>query len=183
MTPPVYPRARGGAGLPASPANLMLGLSPRTRGSQATDRAGGQLAGSIPAHAGEPSAGPIDRRSPGVYPRARGGAIPRVFCASRLRGLSPRTRGSHPARPRREGVLGSIPAHAGEPTRSPQPSVPPRVYPRARGGAVTDVSPRETAPGLSPRTRGSRSGVRRVGGHRGSIPAHAGEPLRHGRRG
>ena len=51
-----------------------LGLSPHTRGSRILTGLWTGLAGSIPAHAGEP---PQARRSlpeEGVYPRTRGGA-------------------------------------------------------------------------------------------------------------
>ena len=79
-------------------------------------------------------------------------------------GLSPPTRGNlHSA-----VALGlwhrSIPAHAGEPSRSRRQALPPE--------------------GLSPPTRGNHSTGRRLRVGRGSIPAHAGEPtdvLRHAR--
>ena len=70
---------------------------------------------SIPAHAGEPR--PLRNWTPPrwVYPRPRGGAGgPDPPNAARS-GLSPPTRGSHTQFRREHPVLGSIPAHAGEP--------------------------------------------------------------------
>ncbi len=103
----VYPRARGGSrgrvgrrrrrrgGASISAVLSASGLSPRTRGSPT--RLGDQRSGRA------------------VYPRARGGAFGRLrlpWCRS---GLSPRTRGSHLVGSNFLPVIGSIPAHAGEP--------------------------------------------------------------------
>src|SRR5690606_12903528 len=51
-----------------------------------------------------------------------------------------------------------------------------RVYPRERGGARSGKPPLRLPPGLSPRTRGSRSCSASASAPSGSIPAHAGEP-------
>ncbi len=136
--------------------------------------------------------------SPGaVYPRARGGAAQANNVTYTLRGLSPRTRGSPYESPPRVSYRRSIPAHAGEPSRAGGDSFstgvyipahagePPHrrrrtrstaVYPRARGGASSIRTRGKFIRGLSPRTRGSRGAAGGGGPHRGSIPAHAGEP-------
>ena len=97
----VYPRGRGGAPDFSPLGGLAWGLSPRARGSQAGEGALNGCGGSIPAGAGEPSfpvpALPRSR----VYPRGRGGAFFPAWKASKAEGLSPRARGSLPARHRR----------------------------------------------------------------------------------
>ena len=50
------------------------------------------------------------------------------------------------------------------------------VYPRPRGEALVAQHVRESPPGLSPPTRGSRPMSGRSAGIPGSIPAHAGKP-------
>ena len=193
----VYPRPRGEAANSALLSARWAGLSPPTRGSPLVGDVEVGLRGSIPAHAGKPSA----RRSPAfatqVYPRPRGEAAMRIRVTGTKQGLSPPTRGSHDQVGRDPAPARSIPAHAGKPCRTgpapPDPAVYPRprgeacsrcsgstrtpwVYPRPRGEAeLGDASPlvRE---GLSPPTRGShRPSLDR---HRcpGSIPAHAGKP-------
>ena len=70
----VYPRPRGGAGLPVRDRFRLRGLSPPTRGSLRFEFAHSVLYGSIPAHAGEPSSVIRLATAHRVYPRPRGGA-------------------------------------------------------------------------------------------------------------
>ena len=116
-----------------------------------------------------------------------------------MQGLSPRMRGNRePEAPAGRGILGSIPAHAGEPSCTPRPRKSARVYPRACGGTKLKIKHDPLAEGLSPRMRGNplhhhrhlegRGGLSpRMRGNlphppqvphdaSGSIPAHAGEP-------
>ncbi len=93
------------------------GLSPRTRGSLEAAGAYHSGGGSIPAHAGEPIAHHDCQPRSGVYPRARGGAQALDGLGLTEAGLSPRTRGSLDAWGRDGTTPGSIPAHAGEPSR------------------------------------------------------------------
>ena len=69
----VYPRECGGTGCDRGPGSMPYGLSPRVRGNrrQAANLIG--RSGSIPASAGEPSAGLLQSESPWVYPRECGG--------------------------------------------------------------------------------------------------------------
>ena len=76
-----------------------------------------------------------------------------------------------------EVIRGSIPAHAGEPRSSTAPRGRAWVYPRPRGGADLVAVAGLLQGGLSPPTRGSQRLERAVRAVRGSIPAHAGEPL------
>src|SRR5690606_27056116 len=151
----VYPRARGGTSTGDDDLNSNEGLSPRTRGNRIGRRRIVRAAGSIPAHAGEPTEGSTTRQESGVYPRARGGTPADQHGIGRDRGLSPRTRGNLRAGLARPARVGSIPAHAGEPTCSLSGSLRCGVYPRARGGTPREPDLRTYDVGLSPRTRGN----------------------------
>ncbi len=155
------------------------GLSPPTRGSHAVPCHSRHSARSIPAHAGEPSRAGSGRRWCAVYPRPRGGADEPLGCIVQIEGLSPPTRGSHSRNHGWRVAWRSIPAHAGEPAPRRGVAVVDRVYPRPRGGAVAKAEGGATVQGLSPPTRGSLRARRDVPTHRGSIPAHAGEPRPH----
>ena len=151
----VYPRACGGTRALGYSGGGKSGLSPRMRGNLKTFRAALGVDGSIPAHAGEPRG--LRYPSCGrVYPRACGGTPDRLHPGSGPPGLSPRMRGNHAHIVDPVEDLGSIPAHAGEPT-----SCCPRI---------------SSTRGLSPRMRGNQSIRARLDCIGGSIPAHAGEP-------
>ena len=72
--------------------------------------------------------------------------------------------------------MGSIPAHAGEPTGRRAGRWPTWVYPRACGGTDTQEVALPCVQGLSPRMRGNPSFLNLTRSRLGSIPAHAGEP-------
>ena len=96
---------------------------------------------------------------------------------ARTRGLSPPTRGNHPDKPVPPEVMGSIPAHAGEPRAPSLVSRRLSVYPRPRGGTDGRLHAQLAWRGLSPPTRGNRQVVGYGASAGRSIPAHAGEPL------
>ena len=152
------------------------GLSPPTRGNRVRPEHGKPPAGSIPAHAGEPFPNRRYLSVGGVYPRPRGGTGMAYPHPAQKPGLSPPTRGNRRAVPVRVVRRRSIPAHAGEPSRSM--SAPPvrQVYPRPRGGTHSVVRESSSYLGLSPPTRGNHRPRRQRGALEGSIPAHAGEP-------
>ncbi len=79
-----------------------------------------------------------------------------------------------------EVEMGSIPAHAGEPSRALTGVPALRVYPRACGGTGSMASRKRVMWGLSPRMRGNHKDRWRTGEWHGSIPAHAGEPVHGG---
>ena len=97
--------------------------------------------------------------------------------AQKRKGLSPPTRGSPVRQEVHLRVVGSIPAHAGEPDCTMSWSEPVRVYPRPRGGAAHSMTCLRMFPGLSPPTRGSPLDFDPTDAPDGSIPAHAGEPF------
>ena len=194
----VHPRVCGGAAAVVSPRVDRTGPSPRVRGSR--DQGGGVAVGlgSIPACAGEPHPPLVSSASLQVHPRVCGGAsCCQATGVSRL-GPSPRVRGSRAAKRETDHDDGSIPACAGEPSRSQTRTSVGKVHPRVCGGAGGNTAGSVSLQGPSPRVRGSRSGTNtadvpqtgpspRVRGSLpapsssedvpvGSIPACAGEP-------
>ena len=96
LEPPIPPSMRTQC---ERTAGRLTGLSPRMRGNQQHASRHQQCAGSIPAHAGEPSL--------------------IIEEAQEVEGLSPRMRGNRRVDRRPVRRPGSIPAHAGEPCHSP----------------------------------------------------------------
>jgi len=90
-----YPRARGGTVDVNFYDNPFWGLSPRSRGNRKRDEEAIPASGTIPALAGEPRTWGEGVGRSRDYPRARGGTSRRTHSASRLAGLSPRSRGNH----------------------------------------------------------------------------------------
>ena len=89
----VYPRVGGGNILFRLPARFGGGLSPRGRGKHNSVTGATQIAGSIPAWAGETLRMGDGEYVHRVYPRVGGGNdVPPLFVTA-MRGLSPRGRG------------------------------------------------------------------------------------------
>ena len=153
-----------------------MGLSPRLRGNRKRYRGQRGRRGSIPAPAGEPSRSPIRISGTGVYPRACGGTIRCALRRRSSRGLSPRLRGNLADLIGALDIVGSIPAPAGEPSRSCRLPGQARVYPRACGGTRNRLDGSTLDRGLSPRLRGNRTIETFGSDAKGSIPAPAGEP-------
>ena len=174
----VDPRVCGGAWYRDCRRVLPGGRSPRVRGSLLRRSRVDRSRGSIPACAGEPADLGILSFCRRVDPRVCGGAEGGHAFEDAVEGRSPRVRGS-----RRSSRLGpwstrSIPAGAGEPPhRGPRRGWR-RVDPRVCGGAEVAHRGGDGAAGRSPRVRGSRRLNAAGLGHRGSIPACAGEPAR-----
>ncbi len=173
--PWVDPRVRGGGII----AFLILinsrGRSPRTRGRQLFALRIILFPGSIPAYAGEaPLCFSTPRRSR-VDPRVRGGGPLAVRPPVFFKGRSPRTRGRRGGELAEYGVVGSIPAYAGEAALVPIMAKIVQVDPRVRGGGVCRAGEVLVMSGRSPRTRGRRNLVAAQTPRCGSIPAYAGE--------
>ena len=136
------------------------------------------ILGPIPAQAGEPRSRAASPSVSRAYPRAGGGTRSSPTATSTLKGLSPRRRGNHLARPELLLRHGPIPAQAGEPRRSRGGRGDTRAYPRAGGGTHSSHGGEGSGRGLSPRRRGNH--VHRVDKQAadGPIPAQAGEPQR-----
>ena len=173
----LYPRACGGTIEAEGKRAVRKGLSPRMRGNRLGAPTGCPHRGSIPAHAGEPYRRTPWRKGTRVYPRACGGTFLFSSLGCSVRGLSPRMRGNQTLELRKEVGRRSIPAHAGEPKRRPRMPQKPRVYPRACGGTGLGAVTQDAGAGLSPRMRGNQRAPAATCDRKGSIPAHAGEPL------
>ena len=134
------------------------------------------ITGSIPAHAGKPSAIDAMPASSRVYPRACGETPAVLLHGGPAKGLSPRMRGNRNRFARRPPGKGSIPAHAGKPDSPIRAPAMPGVYPRACGETCLPPADRPSGRGLSPRMRGNLPSLVLLRIIPGSIPAHAGKP-------
>ena len=137
------------------------------------------IVGSIPADAGEPPSRGSGGLSSWVYPRGCGGTSYWRACAPLIGGLSPRMRGNRGQTGSDAISAGSIPADAGEPLYAKSDAENFRVYPRGCGGTPDKALTAAAEAGLSPRMRGNLGPETRRGKLQGSIPADAGEPIRH----
>ena len=153
------------------------GLSPRVRGNPTPPAGFPTRAGSIPACAGEPRARRIGLPAGKVYPRVCGGTQHPLVNPFLTPGLSPRVRGNPRVSPPCSLKRGSIPACAGEPSKSPRSYSAATVYPRVCGGTRRPHQDMRNRAGLSPRVRGNRALQRATEDWSRSIPACAGEPI------
>ena len=150
-----YPRACGGTSISAESPEIHWGLSPRMRGNLMADPSGGLVSGTIPAHAGEPGCAYTYCKVGWDYPRACGGTTTASAPILRVRGLSPRMRGNRCLVFSAILLVGTIPAHAGEPVIEASSMSGKRDYPRACGGTCSLTMSSMFSLGLSPRMRGN----------------------------
>ena len=171
-----YPRSRGGTAFLAANLNRRGGLSPLARGNHFQPQFSASKVGPIPARAGEPRSIAIEGSILWAYPRSRGGTSAMTVLAVPELGLSPLARGNLVRGAFFAGILGPIPARAGEPSCRGSPSSIPRAYPRSRGGTWWVSCGCSAALGLSPLARGNPGRCCRCIPRQGPIPARAGEP-------
>ena len=152
------------------------GLSPRVRGNQRSAPVHSRHRRSIPASAGEPRTPWCRMYLSSVYPRECGGTRGRGSPGGLGGGSIPASAGE----PSKSGLEvspeRSIPASAGEPWPSRCSASPRSVYPRECGGTHRQPRQRPRNAGLSPRVRGNRLAIRQSRDPLRSIPASAGEP-------
>ena len=172
----VHPRSRGAASMAMLASSSTSGPSPLTRGSPHACHRNHRPQGSIPAHAGQPTWQCASFCRLWVHPRSRGAATSPAGLAHLQQGPSPLTRGSPTLQERQVHAAGSIPAHAGQPTKRRPTALWSRVHPRSRGAAPHHDGCTHWHMGPSPLTRGSPDEAPAVAAHFGSIPAHAGQP-------
>ncbi len=172
----VYPRVRGGTGFLAKVSKTKSSLSPRARGNRFLGQGLQDEIKSIPACAGEPALSTSSAPWTQVYPRVRGGTQAADAAPGDIGGLSPRARGNPSNGSTIAACRGSIPACAGEPLSPPGWVTTIQVYPRVRGGTVSDGRPMGEEVGLSPRARGNLFRTLYSSLPSRSIPACAGEP-------
>ena len=111
----------------------IAGSSPRMRGTPMVVCRSCWLCGIIPAHAGNTSVGEDVESAIGDHPRACG---EHWMCNNHARsgmGSSPRMRGTRDRVPASTGVVGIIPAHAGNTCGTPTRPAGMRDHPRACG--------------------------------------------------
>mgnify|MGYP007066784724 CR=1 FL=1 len=89
-----YPRVCGATSTISRMSRAVSGLSPRVRGNRTKTALAGDIAGPIPACAGQPVWGMGMHYHPRAYPRVCGAATAKARHAPALMGLSPRVRGS-----------------------------------------------------------------------------------------
>ena len=131
-------------------------------------------AGIIPACAGSTSAWSTGTGMTRDHPRVRGEHRHVSASRSSPRGSSPRARGAHQRRHRRQPARGIIPACAGS-TRGGSPATgSSRDHPRVRGEHGCSHGWDSPPPGSSPRARGAQVRGTRIGAVGGIIPACAG---------
>ena len=172
---PVYPRVCGGTRRASVIRNLDASLSPRVRGNPLGNTEVAMHPESIPACAGEPGAGArlqhFGRSIPAcagepcggrcccwcwrVYPRVCGGTSGFLTNRAFPAGLSPRVRGNLALTSAGVGLVGSIPACAGEPAILLRSGGGGGVYPRVCGGTCGWPPQPAVWRGLSPRVRGN----------------------------
>ena len=156
-SPRVYPRVCGGTNMCGDSHWRCEGLSPRVRGNRPPLPGCSAPARSIPACAGEPQRAASSVCGHAVYPRVCGGTHTSPLLPCSPAGLSPRVRGNLLKLLSRDLYPGSIPACAGEPSRSRARPRNTAVYPRVCGGTCRARRAGWRDGGLSPRVRGNRS--------------------------
>ncbi len=173
--PKVHPRVCGGSQSGQHRRDDQHGASPRVRGKPEGAHLHQVHAGCIPACAGEASFATGRSFCTRVHPRVCGGS--RSFRRSRYSGsgASPRVRGKLPAVRVRPGVVGCIPACAGEAGAPESSSRRLQVHPRVCGGSCLASAAAVVATGASPRVRGKPGGSAAYPRASRCIPACAGE--------
>ncbi len=157
---------------------VMVGSSPRVRGTAGKARADAKLTRFIPACAGNGSSRSRARAAPTVHPRVCGERTQSEPWTWRTYGSSPRVRGTGVApcsRPQRHRF---IPACAGNGTRRPSASGAHAVHPRVCGERCWRAAWTNGCSGSSPRVRGTVAGAPAKLRRRRFIPACAGNGTR-----
>ena len=155
-----------------------LGLSPLTRGTLCWRPQARYFHRFIPAHAGNTHNPDISCRKCSVYPRSRGEHSNTAPSSTTACGLSPLTRGTLDDVDGQEVPGRFIPAHAGNTPPSGSKMTWRAVYPRSRGEHRKIKRKVRNVTGLSPLTRGTRSGAQQLRRSARFIPAHAGNTLK-----
>ena len=174
MNPPVHPRVGGERQLLPRPYALLLGSSPRGRGTPQDGFLAVPWCRFIPAWAGNAIRHNGFYAGAAVHPRVGGERIHQFGAGPTSTGSSPRGRGT-PCGPRVWEEVGRfIPAWAGNAWCRTQRTRRRPVHPRVGGERQSTGKIRLTAAGSSPRGRGTRRPTARHSATRRFIPAWAG---------
>ena len=172
----VHPRVCGEPDRRAGGPEPELGPSPRVRGTPCGIEHQLVTLRSIPACAGNPSPYRPAGGPAGVHPRVCGEPQRTPPMVRRLRGPSPRVRGTPSSQCGPSISPGSIPACAGNPSTRSAAARHRGVHPRVCGEPRGLRRPRQPRQGPSPRVRGTPDAAGREPVLEGSIPACAGNP-------
>ena len=159
-----------------------MGSSPRMRGTHVLTIWDWASKGIIPAHAGNTDFDVYNILLDRDHPRACGEHTSSIKVAYQDEGSSPRMRGTRRRNVIVIGLLGIIPAHAGNTPRLHLPAAPNGDHPRACGEHPSIWNCGIKHAGSSPRMRGTLYGKGAENSGRGIIPAHAGNTLNRDRR-
>ena len=173
-----HPRVCGEHTLSSTGLELVAGSSPRMRGTLHATLWYGLFFGIIPAYAGNTIKPEITLEQMRDHPRVCGEHRPRPQRMALRWGSSPRMRGTPCAWPLQTGVVGIIPAYAGNTLSGSVHTVTPEDHPRVCGEHLNGHAVHVHAVGSSPRMRGTRARGRWRAGHGGIIPAYAGNTCR-----
>ena len=135
----------------------------------------------IPAHAGQTLPRGPRIRPWSDHPRACGANWVLGQHVNVAPGSSPRMRGKPMTRCSRCSGIRIIPAHAGQTSAAPFPSIRPADHPRACGANARTTVIYEVIAGSSPRMRGKPMQLTAQEYDGRIIPAHAGQTARHAR--
>ena len=172
-----HPRVCGEHPTFARPDELVLGSSPRMRGTLRGNGSGSGSYGIIPAYAGNTPVSVVKWRNYWDHPRVCG---EHPYC-NRLSyprgGSSPRMRGTRDFNYAVAPSQGIIPAYAGNTPIDTGDMLNARDHPRVCGEHFNAVRSATSPQGSSPRMRGTLYRELAVFGARGIIPAYAGNTL------
>ena len=171
---PVHPRGCGERVRLSRLYGLMLGSSPRVRGTLPLELLVALPGRFIPAGAGNAMISAARKKKRAVHPRGCGERAGSKRRNSRIVGSSPRVRGTPRLDARRPGLLRFIPAGAGNASLRKRFTGIPPVHPRGCGERTSTMSRSHRKTGSSPRVRGTPVRPRPAHGRVRFIPAGAG---------
>ena len=150
------------------------GSSPRMRGTQQRQHAGGLLHGIIPAYAGNTCRNGTRGCCTWDHPRVCGEHWLIAFASAAISGSSPRMRGTRDSVDCRDCTSGIIPAYAGNTCLLRRRPRHQRDHPRVCGEHACGDDGHARIQGSSPRMRGTRRMETSAITRTGIIPAYAG---------
>ena len=131
---------------------------------------------SIPVHTGKPHKPLEPPAQSWVYPRTHGETKYKATPHTKLKGLSPYTRGNPEQRGETSAFCRSIPVHTGKPGGRAGSHCSHGVYPRTHGETISPRTGATCRKGLSPYTRGNPYWICHDNRCERSIPVHTGKP-------
>ena len=169
-----HPRSRGEHARRARSVAACAGSSPLARGTPGGREGLGGVVGLIPARAGNTWGLDGDGKKAGAHPRSRGEHARRARSVAACAGSSPLARGTPGGREGLGGVVGLIPARAGNTNREDVVVVVHGAHPRSRGEHKLPRLVLSPLVGSSPLARGTLYSFQGVLNCGGLIPARAG---------